>query len=94
VTTFFLTLSNPTTIASFLAIFAGFGLTAESGYLPASLMVLGVFIGSAFWWLILSTMVGILHARITPRWMRMINWFSGCMIFGFGVYFLVMIVRS
>ncbi|MBS1966520.1 MAG: LysE family transporter, partial [Chloroflexi bacterium SZAS-1] len=53
--TFFLTLTNPTTILSFLAVFAGLGLASAAGnYGAAALLVLGVFIGSALWWLLLS----------------------------------------
>ncbi len=49
-----LTLTNPTTIFSFVAIFAGLGWagTRQAGYASAALLVLGVFCGSAFWWLI------------------------------------------
>jgi threonine/homoserine/homoserine lactone efflux protein len=48
--TFFLTLTNPLTILSFAAIFAGLGLVnANSDYLSASITVLGVFLGSACW---------------------------------------------
>jgi threonine/homoserine/homoserine lactone efflux protein len=54
-----LTLSNPTTILSFLGIFAALGLRdATSSYASASIFVLGVFLGSTLWWLILSSGVG------------------------------------
>jgi threonine/homoserine/homoserine lactone efflux protein len=53
--TLLLTITNPSTILTYIAIFAGLGLgTAGESYLSASLMVLGVFIGSVTWWLILS----------------------------------------
>ena len=52
--TFALTLANPSTIISFAAIFAGLGLTARTEASSALLMVAGVFLGSATWWLILS----------------------------------------
>ena len=53
--TFFLTLTNPMTILSFLAVFAGLGLSSIKGdYVQASVLVLGVFLGSAIWWLTLS----------------------------------------
>jgi threonine/homoserine/homoserine lactone efflux protein len=47
VSTFFLTLTNPMTILSFAAIFAGLGLTATTGNYVAGVLVLGVFTGSA-----------------------------------------------
>lgn len=90
-TTLLYTLTNPTTIASFLGIFAGFDLGATLNYGAASILVAGVFAGSAFWWLLLSTTVGILRARITPAWMRVVNGFCGCFIVAFGLYFLTLL---
>jgi hypothetical protein len=49
-TTLGLTLTNPATILSFTIIFAGFRLgQTAAGFLPAALLVLGVFLGSACW---------------------------------------------
>ena len=45
-----LTLTNPTTILSFAAVFTGLGLVGLSaGYGAASTLVVGVFLGSALW---------------------------------------------
>ena len=53
--TFLLTLANPATILSFMAIYAGLGLAGANGdYRQAGTLVLGVFVGSAIWWLLLS----------------------------------------
>lgn len=84
--TFFLTLTNPTTILSFLAVFAGLGLASAAGsYGAAGLLVLGVFIGSALWWLLLSGGVGLLRARVTPGALVWVNRVSGMVILVFGV---------
>lgn len=84
--TFFLTLTNPTTILSFLAVFAGLGLASAAGnYGAAALLVLGVFIGSALWWLLLSGGVALLRARITPAALVWVNCVSGLIILAFGV---------
>jgi threonine/homoserine/homoserine lactone efflux protein len=57
-TTFFLTLTNPMTILFFAGIFAGLGIVNESiQYSAAGFMVIGVFTGSAAWWLLLSAVV-------------------------------------
>ncbi len=87
-TTFFLTLTNPMTILSFVAVFAGFGLGSSPNYLAAGVLVTGVFIGSALWWLLLSGGVGLLQSRIGSGWMQLINRLSGCIIFAFGIYSL------
>lgn len=89
--TLFLTLTNPMTILSFVAVFAGFGLGAAISYGNAAILVLGVFLGSAAWWLILSSGVGILRSRVNATWMQAVNRLSGAIIFGFGVYALTKI---
>jgi threonine/homoserine/homoserine lactone efflux protein len=61
--TFFLTLTNPMTILSFAAIFAGLGVASAGGnYVSAGVLVLGVFSGSALWWLLLSGGVAFFQA--------------------------------
>jgi threonine/homoserine/homoserine lactone efflux protein len=88
--TFFLTLTNPMTILSFAAIFAGLGVASASGdYVSAGILVLGVFIGSALWWLILSGGVSVFQAKFSPRRLRWVNRISGLMITGFGLLALL-----
>ncbi|MCB0164725.1 MAG: LysE family transporter [Anaerolineae bacterium] len=88
--TFFLTITNPATILSFAAIFAGLGLVGEAGdYFAATILVLGVFAGSALWWLALSTGVSLLTGRIRSGFMPWINRISGLIILGFGVVILL-----
>lgn len=86
VSTFFLTLANPMTILSFAAIFAGLGVGSVSGnYVFAGLLVSGVFIGSAIWWLILSGIVGMVRTKFNSSGLRWINIISGIIITGFGL---------
>lgn len=62
-TTAVLTLTNPATILSFVAVFAGAGLGQQRyGTDEALAIVTGVFLGSAAWWLLLSSFV--------ERWRR------------------------
>ena len=84
--TFFLTLSNPLTILSFLAIFAAFGLSGMKGnYGSALTLVLGVFLGSTAWWLILSEGITLFRKKISQNVMLLINRIAGIMIAGFGL---------
>jgi threonine/homoserine/homoserine lactone efflux protein len=93
--TFFLTLTNPMTILSFAAIFAGLGLgSGDGGLLTAGLTVLGVFVGSALWWLTLSSGVSLLAGRFNARAMRWVNRLSGVIIAGFGLLALVSLGRA
>jgi len=86
--TLFLTLTNPMTILSFLAVFAGLGLGKSPSYGAAAVLVGGVFVGSALWWLILSMGVALFRSRMTTRSLRWVNRFSGALILGFGIYAL------
>ena len=81
-----LTLTNPMTILAFLGIFAGLGVAETSGdYGAAALTVLGVFLGSALWWLTLSGGVSLLRARFDARAMRWVNRLSGIIILIFAL---------
>ena len=91
--TFFLTITNPMTIISFAAIFAGLGLASASGdYVSAGVLVLGVFIGSALWWLILSGGVGIYRKKFNPKGLQWVNRMSGAIITGFGLFALLSLI--
>lgn len=90
--TLLLTLANPMTVLMFGAIFAGFGLgrnPATATYASAAIMVAGVFLGSACWWLFLSGTAGYLRGKITFQWMTRINRLSGLIILIFGVLALL-----
>jgi threonine/homoserine/homoserine lactone efflux protein len=83
---FLLTLTNPLTILSFAAVFAGLGVGAAGGdYLAATTTVLGVFVGSALWWLTLSVGVSLFRGRMTSSAMIWVNRVSGCVIVLFGL---------
>jgi len=79
-----LTMTNPMTILSFAAIFAGFGLSGGT-LLEAALLTLGVFLGSGAWWVVLTTAIAVVRARITPRVVLWLNRISGGLLFLFGV---------
>src|SRR5882672_1160899 len=79
-----LTLTNPPTILAFAAIFAGLGLVS-SDYATAALVVLGVFLGSASWWIILAAGANWLRGRTGPKLFRAVNLVAGLSILGFAI---------
>ena len=81
-----LTLANPPTILAFTAMFAGLGLAAGANYQSAALIVAGVFVGSAAWWLILVAGAAALRARLSTRLLRAINVVSGVTILAFAAW--------
>jgi len=91
--TFVLTLSNPVTILAFAAIFAGLGITAGRDHGTAALLVLGVFLGSAIWWVILSAGVGASRGLFNEGGMRWVNRVAGVVIAAFGAAALVNVMR-
>jgi threonine/homoserine/homoserine lactone efflux protein len=83
--TFVLTLSNPVTILAFAAIFAGLGVAGGGNAASGALLVAGVFLGSAVWWVILSMGVGAARAWFGDARMRWVNRIAGAVIAAFGV---------
>ena len=82
-----LTLANPMTILSFGAVFAGLGLGTElAGLGGAFSLVIGVFIGSALWWCILSSIAATMGSRLTPTRLRGVNLLAGIVILAFATW--------
>lgn len=75
---FALTLANPATLLSFLAVFAALGLGAQpSAGFDGLLLVAGVFLGSSAWWLTLTLAAGLLRRRLDARGLRAVNRLAG-----------------
>lgn len=86
--TFFLTLSNPMTVLSFLAIISALELEATNNMQIAALII-GISIGSALWWVFLVGAVSLTAKRLSKTVLEYINRISGIIIIGFGIYILV-----
>lgn len=87
---FFLTLTNPITIISFIAVFASLGIgNTYTGYTHTTIIVAGIFLGSLSWYLILSSLVKIVHKKISTEIMKWINRVSGIIILAFGVWSII-----
>ncbi len=92
--TFFLTVTNPMTILFFAAVFAGLGVgNASDHYVSAGILVLGVFIGSASWWLILSGFTGLLRGMLNSKKLQWLNRIAGLIIIGFGLAAFLSLMR-
>jgi threonine/homoserine/homoserine lactone efflux protein len=89
VSTLGLTIANPSTIISFAALVASLRIGLTGGLLPPTLLVLGVFAGSATWWLVLAGLGSGLRARFTPRVVRGISTVSGLAIAALGLLAVV-----
>jgi threonine/homoserine/homoserine lactone efflux protein len=89
-----LTLANPMTILSFVAVFAGLGLGSAPRYPAAVALVSGIFAGSALWWLTLSSLVAMLRAQLNRRWLKFINQACGALIGAFGIWALISLAQK
>jgi threonine/homoserine/homoserine lactone efflux protein len=91
VSTFALTITNPVTLLSFGVMFAGLGgLAGHTGsFSDASFVVGGVVAGSTAWWLALTTVVGLYHAKVDENAMRIINRICGLLVMGCGLAVLI-----
>lgn len=88
-TVFFLTITNPMTVMMFLAIFTGISSgTGIEQFTANILVVIGVFIGSALWWIFLSLLIEQAGKKINASWQRSINIISASIIGGFGLFTL------
>ena len=80
-------ITNPLTVMSFAAIFAGLELGVNRiNYNSAGTFVFGVFWGSTAWWLILSSSIGLLRNKVNSQLLKLINKISGIIILSFGFY--------
>lgn len=82
--TFLLTITNPMTILSFLAVFASLNvITAGHKNLSLLFLVTGVFTGSMLWWLVLSNFANLFKTKIDLKY---VNIASAFIIIGFGFF--------
>ena len=64
---------------------AGLGIASAGSWREATVLVAGVFLGSALWWLMLSGAVSALRSRVDLRALRWINRVSGLVLLAFGI---------
>ncbi len=94
ITTFILTITNPITLLSLIAVFSALGLGGRNmGYFNALFLVLGICTGSTSWWLLLTSGVSFfIKDHISVRAMKILNWISGGVMLAFSIYALKIII--
>lgn len=91
--TVLLTLANPATIVSFIAVFGVLAAGGVGAVSPVT-MVVGVFLGSATWWLFLAGVVAATRSRFDDRWRRRVNAGSALVLAVFALWQVALAVRS
>lgn len=92
ISAFLLALTNPVTIFAFIAVFAAFGLGHKLFVISASILVLGVFIGSCLWFLTLGFVATLFRRKLDSEGLRWVNRISGALIILSGVVALVSVI--
>jgi threonine/homoserine/homoserine lactone efflux protein len=90
---FLVMLANPMPILVFTAILTGLGIRGWRGHsLATTVVVAGVFIGSAAWGPILAFTVNLIKTQISPRLLRLANRIAGAAIFVFGAVVCILAI--
>jgi threonine/homoserine/homoserine lactone efflux protein len=93
--TFFLTLTNPMTIPSFLAIYAGWGVKSLAGeYFSVAVLAVAIFFGTVLWWLVLGASLLLCRDRFSDWLLCWIHRVSGVVIAGFGLVLFMHLIHS
>lgn len=79
---FLMTISNPGALVLLMGLFAFFGLDMNEGYqsCAVSIVLSGIFLGTASWWFLLSSGISLFRTRFRLRQMLIINRISGSVI--------------
>lgn len=78
--TFVLTMANPLTILTFVGMIAGLGAAASGSPAAPYILVIGVFLGSALWWLFLVQLALMVRTRMTTGVTRWFDFASGLVL--------------
>lgn len=90
-----LTLTNPMTFIAFAAVFAALGIHAGRGHPLMTLeLVVGVYSGSAAWWLVLVGLASIFRDRIRDTTLIWVNRSVGVFVILVGILYLTGVAGS
>jgi threonine/homoserine/homoserine lactone efflux protein len=92
VSMFLLTFTNPMTLFAFAVVFAGIGAgsaVGEGNTLTASFLVAGVFLGSALWFLLITSAVHFYKDKFKLRGLKVVNIISGSFVLICGIVVLL-----
>lgn len=95
ISVFLLTGTNPFAIFFFVALFAAAGIVTKDHNMGLNLIaLLGVFLGGALWWYLLSTLVNSFRHRFRLKQLWWINRIMGSIIFILGVLAIVNVIKK
>jgi threonine/homoserine/homoserine lactone efflux protein len=91
---FVLGLSNIGTVFLFLGIFTALNLFIDITLNKIIFLVIGIFLGSVIWWLLLSQIIHIFNYKVKEKHLKYLNQISGILVFLFGVSTIIYIIMK
>lgn len=90
VSTFLLAIFNPMTMIAFAGLFVTLGVTEVGESVDsAAILVIGVFLGSALWWIALASTANLARPYLDGGYERWITRISAAILIGFAAYALI-----
>jgi threonine/homoserine/homoserine lactone efflux protein len=84
------TITNPLAVFLFIALFASLGMVTEkTGWFHSIIITIGVLIGAALWWYILTSLVDKYRRKFRLKQLWWINKISGAAIFTLGAIAII-----
>ncbi len=90
VTAFFLNLTNPTTVLSFIAVLAALGIQYHKAWWLTLLVIGGIFAGAMAWWVFLAVVSNLFKDHFDDAAMVWMNRIAGFAIGGFGLVTMIL----
>lgn len=89
---FMLAIANPATILAAIPVVAAVGAIGLQDRESATWLVMGVFSGSALWWLMLSAAAGAVRSRFSPKALTLLSRVSSILLSVTGTFILTSLV--
>lgn len=89
---FIIGITNPTVILTFLFAFSYFEIAEKMNILNGIELVLGVFIGTLLWWIVLATLTSILKNKFAKNGLKNLNKVFGIILVVFSLIIFIKLV--
>ena len=86
---FFIAMTNPATIFSFILAFSVFGVGEINSSIQGISLISGIFIGNSIWWIFIVTLIYMLKKKLSRKIIGRINYCLGSLIILFGSVVLI-----
>ena len=91
-TSFPLAIVNPATVITFLAAFAGLGISSVPDRLSGISLVLGIGVGTTLWWIVLAGGTAWLKTKMSQLWLDRAAKGMSILMIGFGLWSIIRVL--